>query len=943
MEIPGNRKDQPAWLWALVFSLGYLVAAQAGMLLASETNMLLSVWLPAGLLLGTLIKSPMRRWWQILSLSLVCSLVFNFIHGRAMLAGLGFGFANGVEALVGALLIRRIMGVSGAVDSLGKLIGSLVAGVLVGPAIAGLLVVAMLRFFHVQADPGSAWLIWCSSSGGGIVMLAPLIIAWGGKRGSWSVPISAARVLEVVALSLGLLASGYLGFNDYWRAGLARECLPLPFLLWAAMRFGPRGITLASLCSGLFAGYLVGRSPLPPTGTLQGPYGGMFEFQIVLTMGVVAGLVVAMMMDIVRNAEARQGAMIAGISDVIAVVDRNGIITYKSSNIERFFGWRPSELIGKPVHITVHPDDRAMLMENYERLLQLPGASVQLTYRYRCRDGSYLPIELTAVNQLENPHIAGILANYHDISRRKSAEDALRESEARYRIITDNMEDVVWVLDPQTQRFLFMSPSVYRLRGYTAEEIMRQGLEDVVLPADLPGLKTLLRKQLEPVLAGRPLPERPVRMEVQQPCKDGSTVWVEIICNFVRNTQNGQLELHGVSRGISDRKRTEEELRQAQKLEAVGRLAGGVAHDFNNILAAMMLNLGLLRHEPRLPADFKQSLAELETDAKRAAELTKQLLLFGRRQVFSPKPVELGTVLESMQRMLRRTLGEHIQIHLKRPEGELWVQGDAGMLDQVLMNLSINARDAMPEGGLLLLQLESLRLESGEPEKPVELPAGDYACLRVRDTGVGMSEEVRRHVFEPFFTTKPIGKGTGLGLATVYSIIQQHKGWVRIDSSPGAGTEFRAYLPLIPAPVAVSVASAAQTVPVGGRERILVVEDEDAVRRGLMLRLSRLGYEVVEAASGPRALEVWRRLEGAVDLLFTDMMMPEGMTGLELAHRLREEKPGLRVIISSGYSPELSNTAELYRSGISFLAKPYTGEALAELIRDELDETTIGS
>jgi len=942
MDTPGIRKEKASWLWTLAFSLGYLVSAQAGLMLASETNMLLSIWLPAGLLVGTLLRSPSKRWWQVLVLSLFCSLVFNYFHGRALIAGSALGFANCAEALLTALIVRRIAGEPVVFDSVGKLVGSLCAGLFVGPAAGGVQVVCMLRLFRVHADPFIAWLTWWSSSAGGVVMVAPLLLAWGSKRVDWKVRISAGRVLEAAALGLGLMASAYLGFNDYWRTGLARECLPLPFLLWAALRFGPRGITLASLCVGLFSGYLVGRSPPLPDADLQGPYSGLIEFQTVLTIGVVAGLVVAVMMDTLRNAESKQRAMLAGISDVIAVMDRNGIITYKSSNIERFFGWKPEELIGKPIDVAVHPDDRDAIIAEFHRLLAQPGASAQFVCRYRCRDGSFRPIELTAVNRLEDPHIRGILANYRDISRRKGAEDALRESEARYRIITDNMEDVVWVLDPQTERFLYMSPSVYKLRGYTAEEDLKLRMEDVVLPADVAPLKALLRRHLEPVLAGQPLPEKPVRLEVQQPCKDGSTVWVEIVCNVVRNTQTGRLEVHGVSRGISDRKRTEEELRQAQKLEAVGRLAGGVAHDFNNILAAMMLNLGLLRHEPRLPNDLRQSLAELETDAKRAAELTKQLLLFGRRQVFTPKAVELGTVMEGMQRMLRRTLGEHIQISLQRPEEDLWVQGDAGMLEQVLMNLGINARDAMPEGGVLVLHLEPLRFAAGDAEKPVDLAAGSYACVRVRDTGVGMSDEVRRHVFEPFFTTKPVGKGTGLGLATVYSIIQQHKGWVRMDSSPGVGTEFRAYLPLIPPPAASGAPTHAPTALQGGHERILVVEDEEAVRRGLVLRLSRLGYEVLEASSGPRALAVWERLEETVDLLLTDMLMPEGMTGLELALRLREDKPGLRVIISSGYSPDLSNTAELYRSGISFLAKPYTGEALAALIRDELDERTMG-
>jgi len=941
METPGTRKETASWLWAIAFVSGYFVSAQAGMSLASETNMLLSLWLPAGLIMGTLLLLPGRKWWQVLGLSMLCSLIFNYYHGRALIPGAALGFANCVEAVVGAVLVRRIAGAPPVLDTVGRLIGSIVAAVLVGPAVGGLVVVLLLRVFNVKTDPLSAWLLWWSSSAGGVVMLTPLLVHWADRRSPWIGPIRFPRVLEAVLLGAGLLASAHVGFSDYWHSGLALECLPLPFLLWAALRFGPKGITLASLCAGLYSGYLVGRSAMPAANATQGPYSGLVEFQLVLSIGVIAGLVVAVMMETLRNSELKQRAMLSGISDVIGVIDRKGLITFKSANIERCFGWKPEEMIGKPFECAMHPDDRALLLGEHKRLISQPGATIQVSYRYQCKDGSYVPIELTAVNQLDEPNIRGILVNYHDISRRKAAEDALRESEARYRIITENMEDVVWVLDPETRRFLYMSPSVGRLRGFSAEEVLGQSMEEVLLSSDVETLTLHLRRRLEAIKAGAPISEGPVRMEVQQPCKDGSTVWSEIICKLVRNTQSGRIELHGVSRGISDRKRAEEELRQAQKLEAVGRLAGGVAHDFNNILAAMMLNLGMLRNEPRLPEDLRHSLGELESDAKRAAELTRQLLMFGRRQVFTPKPVELGAVLEGMQRILQRTLGEQISIHLQRPETGLWVQGDASMLDQVIMNLGINARDAMPDGGVLLLIVEACEFAADATDKPVEAPAGAYACLRVRDTGVGMSEEVRRHVFEPFFTTKPVGKGTGLGLATVYSVVQQHKGWMRIESSQGVGTEFRAFFPRIKAPTETAQQSAPVRGMVGGRERILVVEDEEAVRKGLCLRLERLGYQVQEAESGPQALARWKQMEGRCDLLLTDMMMPEGMTGLDLALRLREERPGLRVIISSGYSPELSNTAELYRSGISFLAKPYTGEALASLIRDELDEATM--
>jgi CheY-like chemotaxis protein len=372
-------------------------------------------------------------------------------------------------------------------------------------------------------------------------------------------------------------------------------------------------------------------------------------------------------------------------------------------------------------------------------------------------------------------------------------------------------------------------------------------------------------------------------------------------------------------------------------MEAVGQLAGGVAHDFNNILASMMLNLDLMKMDERLPEDLRNSLAEQEREAARAAALTRQLLLFGRRQVISLKPVELNAALHNVLGMISRIIGETIRIELSRGAPELWIHADEGMIGQIVMNLCVNARDAMPKGGVISILTEAVEVDSLAGHRAAGARLGGFVCIRIKDTGVGMSPEVLRHAFEPFFTTKAPGKGTGLGLATVHGIVQQHNGWVEVATSPGMGTEFSIYLPATQRDERRAAENAAVQTPRGGHETILVVEDEPGLRTGICNRLSRLGYRVLEASNAQDALERWGAQAASIDLLFTDMVMAQGMNGNELSAAFRALKPGIKVIISSGYSQDLLKAGDLEKAGIVYLPKPYAGDVLTGLIRSQLD------
>jgi PAS domain S-box-containing protein len=382
-----------------------------------------------------------------------------------------------------------------------------------------------------------------------------------------------------------------------------------------------------------------------------------------------------------------------------------------------------------------------------------------------------------------------------------------------------------------------------------------------------------------------------------------------------------------------ERQRLEQQLRQAQKLEAIGQLAGGVAHDFNNILTVILGRAEEVAEEGHLPPQLHQALADILESAERATGLTRQLLAFSRRQAIQVKDVDMNVVVGNLTRMLDRILGEDVTVQFHYAARAAYVRADPGMIEQVLLNLVVNARDAMPLGGRLSVEISIV--DGADPSGPVR-PAGSWVCLRVTDSGSGIAPENLPHIFEPFFTTKDIGKGTGLGLATSYGIVQQHGGWIEVDSEVGRGTTFRVFFPNVPTMTA-EPPSVATPPPAPGHETILVVEDEEGVRALVIKALGGLGYRLLQAQSGPSAIAVAREYAATIDLMITDIVMPDGMNGLELAERLRATRPSLKVIFTSGYLADVSREDMLARQTDAFLAKPFSLPDLARLVRRTLD------
>ena len=498
------------------------------------------------------------------------------------------------------------------------------------------------------------------------------------------------------------------------------------------------------------------------------------------------------------------------------------------------------------------------------------------------------------------------------------------DTEVRYRTLLEEASDGIVVFGDDG-RFVEANPSLCAMLGFTRDEILAMRAPDVIEPADLdrePIGWDMLKAGLVRIVE-----RRFVR-------KDGSIVAVE---TKTKRMQDGRYL--SIVRDITERRQAEEalaalrdreeQLRQAQKIEAIGRLAGGVAHDFNNVLTAIMGYADLLLDEFRMDDPRRQDLTEIKKAAERAAALTRQLLAFSRKQVLQPVLLDLNAIVGGVDKLLRRLIGDEIEFTFEGADDLGKVVADPGQIEQVLINLSVNARDAMPEGGRLTIRTRNVAIGPGDAQRLPPLTPGPYVALEIADTGHGIPREVAPHIFEPFFTTKPHGKGTGLGLATVYGIVKQSDGFIFVDSVEEQGATFTIYLPRAPQPdTTVHARGDGRSNPV-----VLLVEDEAAVRALAAGVLRRQGLTVLEAPGAKEALQI-ADSQGRIDLLLTDIVMPGG-SGHELAQQLRRHRPGLRIVYMSGYSDEDVRQAAA-AGGIPFVQKPFTTHALVKVVNETL-------
>jgi two-component system, cell cycle sensor histidine kinase and response regulator CckA len=516
-------------------------------------------------------------------------------------------------------------------------------------------------------------------------------------------------------------------------------------------------------------------------------------------------------------------------------------------------------------------------------------------------------------------------------AERRTVDIALRESEQRFRELADNIDEVFWIVDPTSGRAQYVNRAYEDVWGRPCDEAYTNPNHwpESIHPDDR-------ERAVQAFAMNAARGTYDVTYRIHRP--DGAVRWIHDRGIPLLTGDGLVYRIVGTARDVTDEHNLETQLRQSQKMDAVGQLAGGIAHDFNNILAAIVMETELAALKTELTPPVDRMVNEIRTAAERAADLTRQLLAFSRHQVLQPRQLDLNDRVVSLVSMLRRIVGEDVGVELALHPAPVLTHADPGMLDQVLLNLVVNARDAMQKGGQLRIETGIDVVDRDTPNLGAALSPGRYARLSVRDTGSGIPPDLQPRIFEPFFTTKEPGKGTGLGLATVFGIVKQHGGAIGVTSSSDKGTTFRILLPASE-PAAPSTAGdrGAAATPRGGNEMILLVEDEPVVRRLAAAALARAGYAVLEAPNGVEALDIWAEHRTSIRLLMTDLVMPGGMSGRDLAVRLQDEEPSLRVLFTSGYSAEIAGREPPLVDGQNFIQKPYRLATLLELVRQRLD------
>jgi two-component system, cell cycle sensor histidine kinase and response regulator CckA len=507
----------------------------------------------------------------------------------------------------------------------------------------------------------------------------------------------------------------------------------------------------------------------------------------------------------------------------------------------------------------------------------------------------------------------------------------LVQREELFRLISENALDMIAVVDPDGRR-LYNSPAYARILGFSEDELSGTSYFEHVHPDDVYNAQQAVKA------ATATNPGGTVQYRMRH--KDGNWHVIESGASAILNAQGKVEKFVIVNRDVSEQRQLEEKFRQAQKMEAVGRLSGGVAHDFNNLLGVIIGYAEFLQESLEPENSLRGSVDEILKAGKRAASLTRQLLAFSRQQVLDPKVIDFNAVVLDMDKMLRRLIGEDVELSTVLGPDLGRIKADQGQLEQVLLNLVVNARDAMPDGGKLLIDTQNMVMDEAFVRRyPYPVQQGPYVCLTVTDSGIGMDAETKARAFEPFFTTKEKGKGTGLGLSTVYGVVKQSGGYIDIYSAPGAGTTFKIYLPRVQEAITAD-APAGTATSFTGNETILLAEDETSLRTLTRNTLELCGYKVLEAKDGVEALEVSDRYKGPIDLLLTDMVMP-GMGGHALAQELTRRRPEIRLAFMSGYTGQSVGSQGPLDPGSVFLMKPFTRELLTRKIREALDRRVV--
>jgi PAS domain S-box-containing protein len=639
--------------------------------------------------------------------------------------------------------------------------------------------------------------------------------------------------------------------------------------------------------------------------------------------------------EALRLSEAKFRDLVETTSDILWEVNAKGIYTYCSPNVAVILGYEPAELVGKTPFELMPPEEAQRVKDLWGKIAAERRPFSLLAQTVRHKNGRLCVMECSGKPVLdERGGLIGYRGVDRDITRRNRAEEALERLSRQHQLLLNSAGEGIYGLDLQGNT-TFINPAAARMVGWEIGDLIGQPVHSILHHSPQQEGSVLPMNEC-PICAA--LEDGTVHRAESEVFwrKDGTRFPVEYVSTPIREESGELVGIVVTFRDITARKDLEEQLRQSQKMEAIGRLAGGVAHDFNNLLTAIsgyceLLLMGLGNGDP-----LRRICDEITKAADRAAELTRHLLAFSRKQVLQPKVLDLNAVVSAIDPMLRRLIGEDLELTIIPAPALGRVKADRVQIEQVLVNLAVNARDAMPRGGKLIIETADVELDDAYVRRLVDARAGSYVMLAVSDTGSGMDAETLAHIFEPFFTTKEPGKGTGLGLSTVYGIVKQSGGYIFVYSEPDRGTTFKIYLPRVQEEVSLPDQNDVPAMPTTGWETVLLVEDEQPVRALVREILQRNGYAVLEAGHGMEALQISDRYLDPIHLMVTDVVMP-GMSGCELAERLASRRPDTKVLYLSGYTDNALLNHDMMDPTIAFLQKPFTTYALARKVREVLD------
>ena len=906
------------WLWLAAV---LLTADALAVRLAGGSDLHLVVWPGPGIALAVLILRGLDRWPAIP----LAALALALLRGASPPVAIAGATAATAQVLL-ALGALRLRGFGIPCTSVRRTIELLVVTGLVLP-ISG----ATVAMFAMSAAApavgdgmGRVWSAWAMAAGSGAVIVTPLILAVASEAPG---PRLRARPIEATVLSVLLVTVAlvsYVGLMEIGEGeGLA--AMAFPFVIWAALSFGMTGVGAVTLLITLAVVFSTSREGSIPSGI--GSLLGAFYRDFLCATLAGSGLILAAVFEESRQraealatSEGNFRRLIQQASDAILhTAGMEGRFVGANARASDLLGYRQEEFLSMRIQDLIPPEDRT---SKPPREIDSKTRPLMFERNMLHKDGRRITVEVSAT-RLEDGRVQAIL---RDISSRKRAEAELKEALATLQATLDSTTDGILVVD-----------AAGKIRSYNRkfQELWRIPERILESRNDEKAIVYVLDQLRDPEAF-----RAQVRHLYNQPgetsfdvleFKDGRVYERYSQPQIMAGEANGRVWSF---RDVTQRLSLESQLRHAQKMEAVGSLAGGVAHDFNNLLTAIMGHSSLLLSQLDDANPMREDVAEIHRASERAALLTRQLLAFSRQQLLEPRVLDLCRVVKRMNKMLGRTLGETIRIVPRISADSLCVKADLSQLEQLILNLCINARDAMPEGGTLTLETRADRI--AEPRSALGLAAGDFAVLSVADTGIGMDAATRSRIFEPFFTTKERGRGTGLGLSTVYGIVQQSGGAIEVESEPGQGTRFSVYFPReLDAPSALDdPLPAAESLR--GDGDVLLVEDEPMVRDLLVETLTEAGYRVTASANAQEAL---KRLTGdhlAVDILVTDVVMP-GLTGPELAGRVLELRPGIRVLYISGYTADELRPRGPLEPWESFLQKPFSPSSLIRKIRTALE------